>query len=554
MTDEITIETTAPVSAETQPPVANAIGGAYEGASRFERELASWRAPLFSPDGEINRDKRTLDARVNDMQRNDGYSMGAISTHRDSVVGAQFTLNARPNLRVLGLDETWSEEFQEEVEAKFNVWAEAQENWPDAAGRNTFTSLIRLAVVGFVSTGEVLGTAEWKRSVFRPFSTCVQMVDPQRLCNPNDTEDTEYLRRGIEIDRYGEPQAYWFRMGYQTDSYATANAYRWRRVQAYKPWGRLQVIHIIEQIRPGQTRGVAEMVSALKEMRMTKRFSEVALQNAVINATYAASIESELPREAAYELIGAGAGAGTEAGGTLAYWQKLMTAFEAFYSTAPNIAIDGAKIPHLPPGSKLNLRPIKADSNLGSEFDDRLLRRIAASLGLSYEQFTRDYTKTNYSSARASMAETWKYMQSRKRLVADRFASSIYALWLEEALNRGEITAMPRNAPSMYDSPMYRAAYTQCDWIGASRGQIDELKETQAAVLRINSGLSTRETEMARLGVDWRQVFKQLAREKKVAEDNGLMFTADPTKPGTLSSERGGEEATTTRKSNEEEE
>jgi capsid protein len=27
-------------------------------------------------------------------------------------------------------------------------------------------------------------------------------------------------------------------------------------------------------------------------------------------------------------------------------------------------------------------------------------------------------------------------------------------------------------------------AMSRCDWIGASRGQIDELKETQAAILR----------------------------------------------------------------------
>lgn len=540
MSSDLTTASVPEITSDTQLPVAHAIGGAYEGASRIERETATWRAPIFSPDREINRDKETLDARGRDMVRNDGYLMGAQGVHKDSIVGAQFTLNARPAFTVLGLDETWSEEFQNEVEALFALWAESPENWPDASGRNTLTGLVRLGLGGFLTSGEIVGTAEWKRSVSRPFSTCVQMIDPDRLCNPDERDDTETLRRGVEIDRFGEPIGYWFRYAHKNDWYMGDKPWRWKYVPARKPWGRPQVIHIVEQMRPGQTRGVAEMVAALKEMRMTKRFNEITLQNAVINATYAATIESELPREAAYEMIGAGAG--SDANGSMAYFNNYLSAVAAYLSTSPNIAIDGAKIPHLPPGSKLALNPVGKGNNVGSEFHTRLLQHIAASLGLSYEQLTRDYSKTNYSSARASMAETWKYMQSRKRLVADRFASSIYALWLEEAINNRLITSMPKNAPSMYQNPMFRAAYTQCEWIGASRGQIDELKETQAAVLRINSGLSTREREMALLGTDYRVVLRQLAREKKLAESLGLEFTANPTKPGTMNEAKGGKE------------
>lgn len=550
MTD-ITVAAVPEVTSETQLPVVHAIGGAYEGASRINRETALWRAPQMSPDREINRDKPVLDARARDMMRNDGYLMGAVATHKDSIVGAQFMLNARPEHSILGLDDTWAEEFQEEVETKFTLWAESQECWPDAAGRNTFTGLIRLALGTYVMTGEVLATAEWKRSVSRPFSTCLQMIEPDRLCNPDGRDDSEFLRRGVEIDRFGEPDAYHFRLAYQNDWHLSDQSFRWKRVAARKPWGRPQVIHIIEQMRPGQTRGVAEMVATLKEMRMTKKFNEITLQNAVINATYAATLESELPREAAYELIGAGAGA-SGSGGTLSYMQQHMAALESYYENASSLSIDGAKIPHLPAGTKLSLHSAGTPGGVGTGYEASLLRHIAASLGLSYEQFTRDYTQTNYSSARASMGETWKYMQSRKRIVADRFANHGYSLWLEEAINKKFITSMPKNAPSMYENPMYRAAYTRCDWIGASRGQIDELKETQAAVMRINAGISTREAEMSRLGQDWRAVLLQCAREQKFMKANGLEFNTAPIKPGTMSSQRDGEQKDSDDKDNDE--
>ena len=41
---------------------------------------------------------------------------------------------------------------------------------------------------------------------------------------------------------------------------------------------------------------------------------------------------------------------------------------------------------------------------LGQEFEQSLLRYIAAALGVSYEQLSKDYSQTNYSSARAAMA------------------------------------------------------------------------------------------------------------------------------------------------------
>ena len=60
------------------------------------------------------------------------------------------------------------------------------------------------------------------------------------------------------------------------------------------------------------------------------------------------------------------------------------------------------------------------------------------------------------------------------------------------------------------------------------RGQIDELKETQAAVLRVQNGLSTYEDEIARLGGDWRKKFRQMSRERKMAKLLELPFAADP--------------------------
>ncbi|QGF21957.1 hypothetical protein [Salmonella phage SD-13_S19] len=125
------------------------------------------------------------------------------------------------------------------------------------------------------------------------------------------------------------------------------------------------------------------------------------------------------------------------------------------------------------------------------------------------------------------MGETWKFMQSRKKIIADAFATNIYALWLEEMINKNEIP-LPRGKTSdWFYEPLVKDCLIRCDWIGAARGQIDEKKETEAAIMRINSGLSTREKEIARLGEDWREIFRQLEREKRIKDKYGLVFSGD---------------------------
>src|SRR5690606_26276661 len=123
--------------------------------------------------------------RVNDLARNDGYVQSGMEINKNSIVGSMYLLNAKPELKVLGIsDETWATEFQEEVEAKFTLGAESVNCWLDAARKQTFTGLIRMAIGSVAATGEALATAEWLRSSDRPFRTAIQMIDPARLHTP----------------------------------------------------------------------------------------------------------------------------------------------------------------------------------------------------------------------------------------------------------------------------------------------------------------------------------------------------------------------------------
>ncbi|MFV8147675.1 phage portal protein, partial [Enterobacter cloacae complex sp.6722787] len=77
---------------------------------------------------------------------------------------------------------------------------------------------------------------------------------------------------------------------------------------------------------------------------------------------------------------------------------SIMTAYARYYATN-KIQLGGVRIPHLYPGDSLNLQTAQNADNGFSELEKALLRYIAAGLGVSYEQLSRDYSQVSYSSA-----------------------------------------------------------------------------------------------------------------------------------------------------------
>jgi lambda family phage portal protein len=512
------------------PLTPTALGGAFEAAARFDKQIGAWSPAIRSADADILPDKSLLDARSRDMARNDANIQWGVEQHKDSVVGSFYLLNSKPEWEILGKTEEWAEAFQEEVETKFSLWAESPQKWVDASRTNTLTEMIRLGVGVSVFTGEILATAEWMNARGRDYRTAIQLVDTDRLSSPPEALNNPRVRAGIESDSFGAPIAAFIRTQHPSDYRLMfpGSGQWWKRVSFRKTWGRQMVLFLKDQQRIDQTRAISMLTAGLRGTAIGQKFRDISLQNAVINASYAAVIESELPSEVVFSQLGQGADYGEA---ITEYASSYMAQVAEWVGRSKNLQIDGAKIPHLFPGTKFNLQPMGTPGGIGQEFEASLMRYTAASLGLTYEEFTRDFSKTNYSSLRGAMLSTWRFMQARKKVFADGMANFVYRLWLEEAINNDRLeTFRASEAPMLYTDGYLNLMFdglANGDWIGAARGQIDELKETQAATLRIKSGLSTREDELSRQGKDWRKVFRQIAREQQAMKDMGIVLEGD---------------------------
>lgn len=240
---------------------------------------------------------------------------------------------------------------------------------------------------------------------------------------------------------------------------------------------------------------------------MLPKMQHTKLQNAIVNAMYAATIETDLGPEAAMALLGGDIDP-----------QSYMNNVNAYHKGV-NLKMNGVKIPHLYTGERLNMQTSGNVDNGYVDLEGSVLRWLAAGLNPPVETLSKDFRQLSYSAARANLGESWRYFMGRRKIIAERKATTIFRLVLEEMLFRGIVT-LPKGAKR--DFYQATAAWTRCRWIGSGRLAIDGLKEVKGAILKIESGISTYEDEMAIMGKDYLEVFDQQVREMEEIKERDL--------------------------------
>jgi len=478
-------------------------GPSYEGAGHRAKELRNWNPVQASADADLYGEHGDLVSRSRDLVRNNGWASGAEQTLVDNVVGTGLRLQAKPDYRMLGWTKDQADEWSAQVERLWRTFAETTEI--DATGQLDFHAMTQLVYRCRLYNGEGLAIGRWlNREPFRGWATAIQLVDPDRLSNPNSMMDTRNLRQGVEINNDGRVRRYHIRESHPIDVPMSPMSASWRAIPARTRNGRQRVIHAYERERVGQHRGVPVFAPILSNFRMLDRYEGNELRSSVVNSLIAAFIETSASSDQLAESFG--------------------LSFEEYANKRGQWGgqLEGGGMYQLPPGDRINSFNPDRPNNVFGDFEQAVLRQLSTGLNLPYELLAKDYSQTNYSSARAALLEAWRYFSGRRRWLATYWAQPVYEMWLEEAVNRGLVSA-----PGFYEN---RYAYTRTRWVGPGRGWIDPVKEAQAARIRIETGLTTLEDEAAEQGADWEDVLEQQAREEQRRRDLGLA-------PGPTSSE-----------------
>lgn len=491
----------------------NYSGPPYDAADLWGQHMAAWSPMLWSPDGETNMYRDRIVSRVRDMVRNDGWASGAVTRILDNAVGANMRPITKPDYRFLAattgikaFDHEWAKEFSRVVDANWRSWAEDDlGRYCDAARHMTFGQLQRVAFRHKLVDGDALALMQWLDDRVgygrARYATAVQIIDPDRLSNPQQRFDQNTMRGGVEIDPVtGAAVAYWIRKAHAGDWFSAAESVTWERIARETDWGRPIVVHDFDGDRAATHRGGAGIFApVLQRLKMLVKYDGVELDAAIINAIFAAYVESPFDQELVGEALSDGE--------HLNLYQKARADFH----TDKKIMVGNSRVPILFPGEKIDTVNATRPASNFKDFEGAVLRNVATGLGLSAQQVSNDWSDVNYSSARAALLEAWKTLTRRRIDFAAGFSAPVRAAWQEESMAVDDLP-LPAGAP---DFAEYRGAYSRCRWLGPPLGWIDPVDERVGAVIGMDAGFQTLEDVCAEQGLDMEEVLEQRAYEIK---------------------------------------
>jgi lambda family phage portal protein len=377
-------------------------------------------------------------------------------------------------------------DFQKQAERVWTKWASNC----DARGKLTFAEIEFLAVRQILEAGEFLSI---RRAINddRPYFLALDIMEPDRLDDPPDKRDDPNTRFGITSNDRGRPLTYHIRETHPGDSFRKRDdAYKFTAVKAQDGGGRPNVFHVFPVLRPGQTRGIPFFAPVIEKFKMLADYLEAELVAARVAACFAAFVKTENPY-----------GAATANAATTENDQRLE-------------ALEPGVIEYLGMNQDVTFAKPERPGTTFDQFVQRILRMIGAALGLPYELVLKDFSQTNYSSARAALLQAYRVFQVWQNMIVNHLCQPVYELLLEEAWLRGELTA-----PG-FESQKWE--YTRAGWIPPGWRWVDPLKEANADKISIEMGLKTRADSCAEQGQDWEEKAEQAAREKAKYEELGL--------------------------------
>lgn len=459
----------------------------HQGASKTMPQLKDWVTYQKSADNDLIPEVDELSSRARDLDRNDGLAAGARTTSNDNVVGTGLTLSPKPNYRKLGQSSEWAAEWGKDAKAEWIDYSESR--FFDADGEMNFAQATQLQYDTAYVNGSAIAIPMWKERVGTPFRTCFKIIDSDRLCNPDNLPDSLYIRGGIERNKAGEVVAYYVRDRHPSDDgEMPAGMPRWERIPARHPWGRSRFIHVYKKERPGQSRGKARATAVLAAFGMRGKYQLTELQAAIVNSKIAGILESDLSCEEASEIFDIDK---EDLAKAQIDWGGRLTAGAIL--NAPIGTTFKSHIPGRPQSGYV-------------DYMQGIAREIGTGLGLPYELFARDFSQTNYSSARAALIEAWRHFYVEREQLAYQWADEVYKLFLEEAVSLGYI-----KAPRFYDNIQ---AYSRAKWLGLGFQPVDELKHAKSLTERLLNGTTTYERVYAEQGLDAYEEIETYYREQ----------------------------------------
>lgn len=458
---------------------ARAIRSAFQfNAAGFDRLNGGWNAHALPADWIITRNLRPLVARSREQCMNNDYAKSFLRLCRQNVVG--------PNGVVLkmafkkprgGLDAATNEA----VKAGWAEWGHKKN--ASVTGKRSWAAIQRQCVQSAAQDGEFFVRMIYGADA-GPWGFSLQVIDPLRVSidyNVDEWNNKNFIRHGIEFNRYGRPVAYHLTTVDEGEAEYQYAGVGYVRVPAE------EMIHGYLEDLVGQKRGLPWMATALFRMRHMAGFEDAAIINARIGASKMGFIQ----------------------------WQQ-GEAPDFDEGEEPQMEFDAepGAFPVLPEGAELKEWLPQYPAGDFLPVYKTLLRGATAGMGVAYNNLANDLEGVNFSSIRQGTLDEREHWKELQEWLIEDLVQPVFEAWLKYSLLKGRI---PGVSPALF-VPLAKAAGWQ-----ARRWQwIDPTADVDAAINSMNALLKSPGQIIREWGDDPTEVWGEFAADIQAMKDAGI--------------------------------
>ena len=432
------------------------IRGRYDAAATNRDNARHWsQADFTSPDAEADAGvRRLLRARARYEVTNNSYARGIVRTLAHDCVGTG------PRLQMASGDDS----YNADVEQAFAKWSK----------RVRLAAKLRTMRMARCQDGEAFAILTDNPGLEdSPVHLDLQLVEADRVTDEGAPIDENSVD-GVRFDAFGNPSAYRVLLhhpgGADSDGEAMIVPAR-------------SMIHLFLEERPGQHRGVPEIVSSLPLFAQLRRYTLAVLAAAESAADFAGILYTDAPAN------------GTEN-----------------VEAMDMIQLERNMLLTMPGGWKMSQVDAKQPAATYAEFKREILNEIARCVSMPFNVAAGNSSGYNYASGRLDHQVYRKAIAIDRQIFTDDLLDRLFPAWLREW------TLVSGRTPKGDDHT----------WFWDGNEHVDPLKEASAQVARLGANTTTLAEEYARQGKDWEVEIRQRARELRLLKELGITQLEKP--------------------------
>lgn len=449
-----------PIRSQAALPVQpTSVKARYDAATYSHETSRHWvMADGMSARAANSRDVRyRLRTRARYEVANNSYAKGIVATLANDTIGTG------PRLQLLVNDQ--DAESARAIEMSFMRWCEAI----DLAGK------LRTMRQSKAVDGEAFALFTNNPRVDHPVQLDLKLIEADQVSTPQLNPVDPRSVDGIHYDVYGNPIQYdllkehpgdFFQLGFKADPIDARDMIHWFTVE-----------------RPGQCRGVPDIMPALPLFAQLRRYTLAVIAAAETAADFAAVLYSEMSPDS-------------------------DTSDEDPFQT---LEIERRMMTTLPAGWRMEQFKAEQPVNTYQAFKHEILNEIARCLNMPYNIAAGNSSSYNYASGRLDHQTYYKSISVEQSVAELIVMNRILPVWIEQAWL----------ATNLIRSPNPVGGWPH-QWFWDGHEHIDPLKEAMAQQVRLANHTTTYADEYARRGQDSETKLRQRAKELALLAELGL--------------------------------